>query len=100
MSHAGTPVLKLLHCFYFQPAAGGGETAADSTSSCAYQIGENDEYCDDDNNNIGCNWDGGACCGDNVKKKYCYYCECLDPDFQGKILYTQHNISFIKLGPE
>ena len=30
---------------------------------------------------LGCDWDGGDCCGDNVKTKYCEKCECLDPAF-------------------
>ena len=61
----------------------------DSTSSCGLTTGDqqNDDYCDDENNNSGCNWDGGACCGDNVKKNYCYDCECLDPNFQGMFLF-------------
>ena len=27
----------------------------------------NDTYCDDDNNNEECGWDGGDCCGDDIK---------------------------------
>ena len=30
-----------------------------------------DGYCDDVNNNIGCTYDGGDCCGSNVNK-HCY----------------------------
>ena len=41
-----------------------------------------DGYCDDDNNNDGCDYDGGDCCGDDVNTKYCTECECLDPDFE------------------
>merc|ERR1712159_70434 len=43
-----------------------------------------DGYCDDENNNCGCNWDGGDCCGYNGKKdqrKYCKACKCLDPTY-------------------
>ena len=43
-------------------------------------IGDNN--CDDENNNCGCGWDGGACCGANVKKTYCKTCACLDPSKQ------------------
>merc|ERR1711879_527103 len=39
-----------------------------------------DNYCDDENNNAGCNWDGGDCCGDDVKENFCSTCECLDPN--------------------
>jgi hypothetical protein len=48
-----------------------------------------DEYCDPSTNNAGCSWDGGACCGPNVDKKFCTErlgggpdskaCSCLDP---------------------
>ena len=27
---------------------------------------------------MGCNYDGGDCCGDNVDTQYCSVCECLD----------------------
>ena len=42
-----------------------------------------DNYCDDDNNNEECGWDGGDCCGDNVITFYCSACECLDPNGRG-----------------
>merc|ERR1711874_931873 len=42
-----------------------------------------DNYCDDDNNNEECGWDGGDCCGDNVNTQYCSACECLDPNAGG-----------------
>ena len=37
-----------------------------------------DGYCDDTNNNIECDYDGGDCCGDNVNTNYCSVCKCLD----------------------
>ena len=42
----------------------------------------NDQYCDDENNNADCNWDGGACCGNNASgwDNWCADCECLDPN--------------------
>ena len=39
-----------------------------------------DNYCDDENNNLECNWDGGDCCGDNVNTQYCTDCDCLEGD--------------------
>merc|ERR1712223_1911255 len=42
-----------------------------------------DNYCDDENNNEECGWDGGDCCGDNVNTQYCSACECLDPNGGG-----------------
>ena len=41
---------------------------------------KDDQFCDDDNNFEGCSFDGGACCGDDVKKNYCTECKCLDPN--------------------
>ena len=37
-----------------------------------------DSYCDDINNNVGCNFDGGDCCGANVNTQYCSDCLCLE----------------------
>ena len=39
-----------------------------------------DAYCDDINNNMDCNYDGGDCCGCDVNSQYCSVCECLDPN--------------------
>ena len=41
-----------------------------------------DGYCDDENNNCGCGWDGGDCCT-SFRKDYktrCTECVCIDPD--------------------
>ena len=46
---------------------------------CVPWIGNN--YCNDENNNIECEWDGGDCCGDNVNIAYCTFCQCLDPTY-------------------
>merc|ERR1711981_1022087 len=43
--------------------------------------------CDDNNNNAACGWDGGDCCGPNVKKTYCDEvngCKCLDCAYEAK----------------
>merc|ERR1712210_110574 len=45
---------------------------------CAKPAYKGGTFCDDNNNNCGCGWDSGDCCG-NVKKKYCKACKCLDP---------------------
>ena len=42
-----------------------------------------DSYCDDANNNEGCQWDGGDCCGNNVNTAWCQVCACLDPGAGG-----------------
>ena len=43
---------------------------------------QGDGYCDDVNNHKDCDYDGGDCCGENVKKSYCNICECLDPYYK------------------
>ena len=39
---------------------------------------QGDNYCDDENNNLACNYDGGDCCGSNANTEYCTECLCLD----------------------
>ena len=34
-------------------------------------------FCDDANNHIGCDFDGGDCCGSCVNMEYCTKCLCL-----------------------
>ena len=36
-----------------------------------------DTWCQDYLNNAGCGFDGGDCCGTDVKTHYCSECECL-----------------------
>ena len=68
-------------------------TAAPMTNAPNFYIGGysscqddwiGDGYCDDDNNNAACSYDGGDCCGDTIIMNYCTACQCLDPD------YTHH----------
>ena len=54
------------------PSGSGGTT----TSCNQYWIADGE--CDDINNNIGCNFDGGDCCGDNVNTQFCTDCLCLE----------------------
>ena len=42
-----------------------------------------DAYCDDENNNMDCSYDGGDCCGCNVNIEVCNVCVCLDPNASG-----------------
>merc|ERR1712151_582174 len=57
--------------------------SSDSSCSgkCYNQNHKGDGNCDDYNNNCGCEYDGGDCCGPDVKTKFCKQCECLDPNF-------------------
>ena len=34
-------------------------------------------FCNDVNNNEGCEYDGGDCCGSNVATTHCIKCQCL-----------------------
>ena len=46
-----------------------------------------DTFCDDFNNKVGCNYDGGDCCLDPKpadSDKYCVECNCIDPDSGGE----------------
>ena len=51
---------------------------------CIVPSWRGDNYCDDGNNNEGCGYDGGDCCGSNANKTYCQKCQCLDPNNKGE----------------
>jgi hypothetical protein len=53
------------------------ETRASST--CETVAYKKDGDCDEGNNNAGCEFDGGDCCGDSVVTTFCTVCECKDP---------------------
>ena len=40
-----------------------------------------DGFCDDINNNEQCHFDGGDCCGSNVKRHFCMNCTCIGKFF-------------------
>ena len=61
----------------------GAAPAPPPADACGSPHWKGDNYCDDENNNAGCEWDGGDCCGDNVNTQYCSACECLDPNAGG-----------------
>ena len=41
-------------------------------------------FCQDSLNNAGCGFDGGDCCGPDVKTAYCTECECLGENITSK----------------
>ena len=45
-------------------------------AGCADANYKGDGFCDDGNNNAGCAFDGGDCCGTKVNTKYCTECKC------------------------
>ena len=71
-------------------------TPATCTGTCQETTWKGDNYCDDGNNNCGCEWDGGDCCGSNVKTDFCSACECLDPNAAGS--RKKRNIETINYG--
>ena len=63
----------------------GMEFNIDIFSVCGKPQWSNDEFCDDENNNAGCNYDGGACCGQNVIKNFCSDCNCREKNSEESI---------------
>merc|ERR1711907_743089 len=57
---------------------------AQCSATCGNAKFKGDGNCDDDNNNCGCEYDGGDCCaktlGKPVSKQYCKTCACTDPN--------------------
>ena len=54
-----------------------------------------DEWCEDENNNYECGYDGGDCCGQDVRTTYCSECECLG----GNITFNPNITSEAAPGP-
>ena len=50
------------------------EATTTPTSECGSPNWQGDKVCDDRNNNAGCDYDGGDCCGDFVDTSYCKIC--------------------------
>ena len=48
----------------------------DSVAGNQNRIGNG--YCDDENNNDECNFDGGDCCLDIVETYFCTICQCFE----------------------
>merc|ERR1712107_357327 len=61
--------------------SGSPPTAAPPATTTAPQWAE-DQWCDDENNNAECNYDGGTCCNNQSSgwDNYCSDCECKDPN--------------------
>jgi len=57
-----------------------GPTTTANPGACAVPQWQGDNWCDDENNTPECNYDGGDCCGCNVRTQYCSECECKDPN--------------------
>ena len=66
------------YCTVCQCLEGGGGSGGTTPSGGCNQGWISDGYCDDINNNLGCTYDGGDCCGSNVNTQYCTECQCLE----------------------
>ena len=65
------------------PPTTAGPTTAAPPTGCGSPNWVGDNFCDDENNNAECNFDGGDCCGDDVNTQYCTACECLEEPTEG-----------------
>ena len=78
---------------------GGVTTTTAPPSSCGIPDDKGDGWCDDVNNNAGCNWDDGDCCPPNSIENpnwngVCSKCKCLDPNAGGSTTTTKTTTTF------
>ena len=59
-----------------------------------------DGACDDFNNHFECNYDGGDCCGPNVKTGSCSQCLCLDPLEETMLIWRATTIRKVRVLPK
>ena len=64
------------------------QSTTTAPSACDYPDWQDDGFCDDENNNSNCEYDGGDCCGDNVDTSWCTQCLCLDPAYSTTSIST------------
>ena len=69
-----------------------GDNIFNVIPGCAVPEWKGDNYCDDENNNAGCDYDGGDCCGTNVNTYFCSACQCLDPFYLAGKLFSKTTI--------
>ena len=75
------------------------EQEGDGGGGCGSPQWKGDNYCDDENNNAECEWDGGDCCGDDISILLCSACECLDPEEQGggRVSIVENIVEFVNV---
>merc|ERR1711939_878917 len=80
MSYKYCKECKCKDCTY---VVQGDECTSNIKSGCKKSKWKGDGRCDDNNNNAGCDWDGGDCCGAK-NFKFCKKCQCLDCTYEAK----------------
>ena len=70
-------------------------TAEKCNTTCDSLTGWRDGFCDDENNNCGCDWDGGDCCRAHSNKKFCSDCLCLEPKDCHKWLCNPTDVTIV-----
>ena len=76
-SNVNTIFCTVCHCLE-GGGSGGNTTAPFGTTTGVCNQWAGDGFCDDINNNLDCNYDGGDCCGSNVNTLFCTECQCLE----------------------
>jgi len=64
-----------LDCTYENPS---DECTDSIVGVCGIAQFVSDSFCDDQNNNAGCAWDGGDCCDPDASRAFCNECMCKD----------------------
>ena len=68
---------------------------ASCIKTCDDLTGWRDGFCDDENNNCGCGWDGGDCCRTDSDNAFCLDCLCLEPTHCYKWICDPSDVSIV-----
>ena len=63
-------------------------------TSCKHWAVKGNGYCDDEANILGCDWDGGDCCGDHVVKGKCDICACKEDTAASEFVQCERTLMF------
>ena len=66
-------------------------------SGCGYPDYKDDKYCDDENNNAGCEWDGGDCCQANPSSGWDNYCEVCNANRLKKVQFIHFPLRYVSV---
>ena len=79
MSNSIISLNKIIQNSYFSQ----GMIQLVTKKGCGSPNWKGDGYCDDENNNKECEYDGGDCCGSNVNTNFCTECACKQSSAAG-----------------